>query len=70
MFRVPAVCRDTGAFCLVDAPVGLGSPADHPELALYTTLVGQLVDSDASLWHQVVQMRVTTQWKKQDKGHE
>ena len=63
-----AVSRAKEAFCFIDGLVNLGGPAvifrDCPELAPYVTSVEQLPLYNVSLWHQVVDMSVTTQWKK------
>ena len=67
-FRVAAVSRATGALCLLDAPVTVGSPAvifrDCPEFRPYVTPVGAVTWQNISLWHQAVDMSVTTQFRR------
>ena len=67
-FRVAAVSRATGALCLLDAPVTVGSPAaifrDCPEFKPYITSVG-VPWQNISLWHQSVDMSVTTQFRRE-----
>ena len=68
-FRVPAVSRSTGAFCLLDAPVDLGSPLavfrDCPEFVPYMTPMVPVAEFDVSRWHQTVTMSATSQWRSQ-----
>ena len=62
------VSRATEAFCRIDGPVILGSPAvvfrDCPEFLPYVTQVVPVPELNVSMWHQIVDMSVTTQWKR------